>query len=144
MQHYESRISLQLWHPDIDPQDVSRSLELECRAGWRAGDAAETPAGTPLGFNRPQSYWYGGLGSASWRSSAECGAEQQLEALLAHLAPRRDFLQRFEREGGRSVVGISLHGSGNYALVFPPDTLRKCADLGLSLATDIYEVRQRG
>jgi hypothetical protein len=144
VQQYEYKIALQLWHPSIEPDVVSRSLGLESQVSWRAGEAAETPAGTPLGFDRKQSYWYGGVEALSWRSSDEVPAERQLETLIAHLAPRRDFLQQFGREGGRAIVGISLHGCGNYGLVFSPDTLRKCAELGLSLATDIYEARQHG
>ena len=140
MQEYSYTLALRFWHPSIDPTTITDELGISPTHSWEAGKPRVTPKGTQLdGVNR-ESYWSAHPSWQGWRNAQEIQAEDAILELLPRLSPHRAFIQQILISGGRGMIQISSHGTGNYALVLPPELLAQCSELGLSFAHDVYPV----
>ena len=143
MQIYSHELDLRIWHKDLDPDLVSRTLGLEPMIFWRAGEPRRTPKGTSLKGIRSQGYWAGNPFSYGWRASADAQIEDSLEELVEFLEPHREFLRGIA-EGGQVRLWVSSQGARNYALELSPNLLARIAGLGATLVHDVYSVAQAG
>jgi hypothetical protein len=128
-------ISLRLWHPSIDPEEITSALGLSPTRSWRAGAPRTTPKETPLeGANR-ETYWCADMGKGEWPGI-------NLAAAIARsvdvLTPHRDFLRHIHAESGRSEFFVGWFFEGNSGDQFDAALLAKLADLQIGLALDIY------
>jgi hypothetical protein len=142
MQHYSFALALRFWHPSIEPAAITDQLGFEPSRSWQAGGDRFTPNGTPLDDVHGESYWHSEPLASGWRDSTDTNAQDAVLQLLEHLAPHATFLHVLPTTGGRGLIHVGSYGCGNYALVFPPELLSQCANLGLSLAHDVYSVPQ--
>jgi hypothetical protein len=142
MQVYEFSIGLRFWHPTVDLAAITQELGLAPDHSWRVGDRRVSPSGRDIGGLRPESYWHTNSTGAEWRNSGSGGAEAAITALLERLETHSGFLESFANSGGRALIHLNLHGTGNFAVEFSPSILTKCGRLGFALATDVYEDRQ--
>jgi Domain of unknown function (DUF4279) len=142
MQHYSFTVTLRFWHPSIDPDTITTQLGIKPKHSSKVGQPRITPKGTPLEGAYRESYWHAEPLWQGWRDSTDTEAENAILELLPRLTPHREFIQQLLATGGRALIEISSHSSGNYALIFPPELLSQCSYLGLSLAHDIYPVSQ--
>jgi hypothetical protein len=142
MHPYTYSITLRVFHPNIDPSEITNVLALEPKRAWKAGDSRQTPNGTPLeGFYR-ESYWYSDLIPHGEHSSEGNLLEDYLDELAKQLAPSRAFFARVCSEGGRVEFFIGMYGARNYGFELPPSLLSAVADIGLSLTFDVYPYPQ--
>ena len=142
MQQYSFVIALRFWHPSIEPAAITDQLGFKPSRSWQAGYDRFTPKGTPLDGVHRESYWHSEPLVPGWRDSTDTAAQDAVLQLLQHLAPHGSFLRDLTSKGGRGLIHVSSYGPDNYALVFPPELLSQCANLGLSLAHDVYSVPQ--
>lgn len=142
MQLYSHSLSLRIWHPDVEPSFISKALGMEPHRSWRAGDPRGTPKGSPLQGRNTESYWSADPFGYGWRPSTDDTVEDALAELINALRPHRDFLHSLVSGGGRVLVHASSQGWRNYAVELPPALLGQLADLGVSLAHDVYSVPQ--
>src|SRR5580704_7158385 len=94
MNPYRYEFSL-LFHPTMDPQDISLALHQTPRIASKAGTPRTTPTGQALEGVNESTYW---CSSPAKREGYDLAA-----ALAAHLStiePYRDFLARFSSTGG--------------------------------------------
>jgi hypothetical protein len=141
VQKYRYTIQLRFWQLEVPPDAITAALDMVPKFAHVAGAARVTPKGTPLSGVYREHYW-----SASplgpWCGNAKVDAETQLDRLLLRLEAHGNFIRELTR-AGTGHLQVSSFGRGNYALVFPPALLQRCAQMGLSLVHDVYDVEQR-
>lgn len=142
MQTYSFVVSLRIWHPFIDPDDISSKLSVQPSAHFRAGERRQTPKGQLLDGNWPESYW-----NADLLSYGECLSHNRtIETVVADyietLRPHQPFLLQLRTDGGRVLIQASSHSKRNYALEFSPDMLSALCSLGVGFAHDVYPYPQ--
>ena len=138
MQPYSYTIALRIWHPSIDPVDITAALRINPKHTNKAGLPRQTLKGTLLGGVYAESYWHADPFEYGEQQSGEVSAEDALSELLDALTPHRDFLRELRNEGARVILQLTSHGNRNYAIELSPGLLGKCSDLGVSLAHDVY------
>lgn len=99
MQLYSYIVDLEIRHPALDPDLVSRILGLEPGIAWRAGEPRRTPKGTPLEGVRSEGYWSANPFSYGWRESTDAQVEDTLVELVSFLEPHKDFLLSLGQAG---------------------------------------------
>jgi len=138
MQLYSYILDLRIWHPTLDPDLVTRTLGLEPRIAWRAGDPRKTPKCTVLEGVRSEGYWSANPFSYGWRESTDAQVEDALEELITYLSPYEDFLREIS-QGGAVRIWVSSQGNRNYALELPPSMLSRLASVGATVVHDVYQ-----
>ncbi len=138
MQLYSHILDLRIWHPELDPDLVTRTLGLGAHMAWRSGDPRKTPNGTDLGGIRTGGYWSCNPFAYGWRDSTDAQVEDGLVELVTFLEPHRDFLVGISQSGAVRVW-VSTHSSRNFALELSPSLLARIASLGVTLVHDVYQ-----
>jgi hypothetical protein len=142
MQRYSYSLAVRIWHPSLNPEEITRELGITPHRTCLAGDRRKTPKGQLLDGAYQESYWSADAFSRGEYSSTDDLAEDALDEVLQFLAPHRSFLQRLRSEGARLHLQVSSFSGRNYAFEFPPGFLAKCVDLGLSFVHDVYPYAQ--
>jgi hypothetical protein len=142
MQLYSHSLLIRIWHPNVEPSLISKALGMESGRSWRAGDPRTTPRGTPLQGRNAESYWSADPFAYGWRPSTDSTLEDALSELIKALRLHKEFLQNLVSGGGRVLVHASSQGRRNYAVELSPALLGQLAELGVSLAHDVYSVPQ--
>jgi len=138
MAAYRYRISLRLWHPSMDPMDMSAALDIQPHNCWRAGEPRVTHKGVPLEGTNAESFWTGPAEKGSWPpTTLACG----IEAALEQFSGRRQFLQQIRSEGGRGEFFIGWFFDGPGGDLLPAALMAKAADLGIDLSFDVYALK---
>ena len=135
MNSYRYVISLRVFHPKMDPAEISAALQLTPGVSWKAGDPLVTPKGTPLKGLRKDSYWTCNVLKGAWPGKDLARAFSEL---VAELSSRKSFFHRMRAEGGRAELFVGWFLEGNSGDVFDADLLSALGDLGLNLSLDIY------
>ena len=130
-------LSLRLFHPSINPDDITTLLTLNPDHAWKAGDQIKTPAGDLFNGVREQTYWCRSTYTEDNYFSAE------INDLISYLAPHRDSLHRIKKEGGRTEIYLGLPGSINTGDTLPLETLTKLVDLKVELSIEIFPQMKR-
>ena len=142
MQDFSFVVALRIWHPDIDPDVISATLGLMPRHQSRAGEPRTTSKGRLLGGVHAESHWSTDPFDHGEYLSHEDQVEDIFFDVLEVLEPRKEFLCALRDQGARLHLQVSTHSNRNYALVFAPELLRRCSELGLSLVHDAYPYPQ--
>lgn len=138
MQNYSYWLDIRIWHPSIDPDEITRTLGITPDRTMRMGEKRMTPKGQLLdGMNR-ETYWVADPFGRGECLSTDYLIEDLLLETVEVLSPHKAFLLRLREEGGRIHLMVSSFSARNYAFEVPPVLLRQCADLGLSLVHDVY------
>lgn len=106
------QLSLRIRHPAIDPDEISKSLQLEPEYCFKAGDARRSGVKGRNTGQHTQTYWLAPVTPESWADPIE----PQFLATIAARNPGRNVaastveLQAAARElRSRSVEGLLLH-----------------------------------
>lgn len=125
------KISLRVWHPEIQSDAISRGLGLLPKVSYTAGDKRVTPKGAPLAGFRGETYW-------THECSAGASFEVAVEEVTAQLVGKAEFLRHLKETGGRLEYFIGWFSDSNSGFVLDHDLLKKLADLNINLAFDVY------
>lgn len=142
MQLYSFSLSLRIWHPNIDPTCITRTLGVKPKYSSMAGNPRQTPNGRPLGGIYAESYWCSDPFDRGEYLSADQIAEDVTTGLLEVLRPHKKFLLLIQEQGGRSHLTVNSFSRRNYTLILPPDLLIEIAELSLGFAHDVYPYEQ--
>jgi hypothetical protein len=129
------QLSLRIWHPSMDPREITETIGTEPHRSWKAGDPRRTPVDRPLpGVNR-ESYWYAIIceGHAPTDSLAI-----KFESALDGLAAHKEYFSQIRQEGGRAEFFIVWYLRSQAGTTLPHSALRKLAGLGIDLSLDNY------
>ena len=142
MQNFSYVVALRIWHPSVDPELISATLGLVPRHHSKVGEPRVTSKGRPLGGVYAESHWSADPFDHGEYLSHEDQVEDIFSDVLEVLAPKKDFFRSLRDQGARMHLQVSTHSNRNYALVFPPELLLQCSELGLSLVHDAYPYPQ--
>ncbi len=70
MQIYPHILDLRIWHPSLNPQEVTATLGIEPNISWCDGEPRKTRNGTILQRIRNGAYWSSSPFPYGWQSSA--------------------------------------------------------------------------
>jgi hypothetical protein len=131
-------MKLRIWHPAMDPAEITAALGLQPGRTMRAGERRMTPKGQLLDGLYAESYWSADpYQRGEWQSTDDT-IEDLVAENLGLLEPHRAFLARVRDEGGRIHLQVSSYSPRNYTLELPPELLLRCGGLGLSFVHDVY------
>jgi hypothetical protein len=142
MQSYSFSVALRIWHPNIDPQVITRNLGLKAKYSAAAGEERVTPKGRKLAGTHAESYWHSDPFERGNYASTDELAEDGLASVVEVLAPKKAFLLLLREQGGRLHLQIASFSHRNYTIELPPNFLGVCAELGLSVVHDVYPCAQ--
>ena len=128
-----AKVSLRFFHPQMDPSEISATLGIVPKHGWRAGEQRSTPAGTGLPGRRSESYWCGALAAEPDESLAEL-----LERWVKILRPHAEWLAQVQHSGGRIEFYLALVGQQNAGDTVPSVALAEIGKLGIDLGIEIF------
>jgi hypothetical protein len=127
--------TLRLYHPSIDPRQITEELGLPPIGAWRAGEPRMTPKGTLLGGFAKMSFWRTNLvGDESGLGDLAAG----LHDIAARLEPYKGFLNRIGDEGGTVALLVTWLVADDEALAVEPALLARYAQLGVALDFEIH------
>jgi hypothetical protein len=135
MNAYQSKISLRLRHPSLDPSEITSALQLNPSSSGRAGEARTSPSGRQLQGQNQESYWTARLIEDRW---PPVGLPDLLGRVLGQLAPHRSFFHEIRSQGGTVELFVGWFFDGNSGDVFDCDLLARMADLKIDLSLDVY------
>lgn len=142
MQSYSFSVALRIWHPNIDPEVISRNLGLNAKHAAMAGTERTTPKGRKLGGVHAESYWHSDPFEIGDYASTDDLAEDVLASVAEVLAPKKSFLLLLREQGARLHLQVASFSHRNYAVELSPEFLRGCGELGLSVVHDVYPCAQ--
>mgnify|MGYP003575309134 CR=1 FL=1 len=138
MNEYTYILDIRLYHPSVDPEQVSQTLGMTPKNKAKAGEPRFTPKGRRLEGVHSQSYWSCDPFDMRWCSSHERSVDDALVDILEVLEPHSDVLLELARDG-RNTIWFSSHSNRNFTIEIPPDTLARLAALKISLVHDVYQ-----
>ncbi|MCE9533002.1 MAG: DUF4279 domain-containing protein [Planctomycetes bacterium] len=127
-------MSLHVIHPDIDPDLITRELELQPTfRTTRGGMPKMTPNGLPRDGNWEFSHWM-----HSFDIIQDGELVGYLQRLTVTFEPHREFLRRMYEEGGNVECFVGIFTDTNCDQILPFDLLGKLAELRIDLRLDLY------
>ena len=127
---FSYRVSLQVRHPDADPQQIIAAIGLPPIRYWAVGEERVTPKGTLLPGKQRESYCVFDLGD---RSDGELATF--LREALGKLEHAAGFIGELRRTGGKLNFFISWY-PGERGEVFEVKLLAAMARLGIDLGIE--------
>jgi len=132
--HYHFSISLRMWHPTLDPAEITEAMGIQPRHSGKAGERRLTPKGVILnGLNR-STFWIGPSFRGRWPSRIGDGIHEVLSILVAH----RAFLHSFRSEGGRIELFTGWFFENQSGDVLSHQCMALAGDLQVDLSFDVY------
>jgi uncharacterized protein DUF4279 len=126
-------VSLSVRHPDIDPAEISATLDLTPKRATRGGAPRTTPKGDPLGGVYEFSCW-------GYQFDVEGASELGvvLERLVERLQRHQQFFHRVVQEGGVVELFCGVFAAGNWDEVLSHSLMGTLAALQIDLRLDVY------
>lgn len=142
MQLYSYTIAVRIWHPSINPAEITHAFGIPPKHFSEAGQQRQTPKGTLLEGLYRESYWSADPFNRGEHSSTDYTIEDTLLEALQILEPHESFIKKLRSEGARILVQVSSFSSRNYAFELHPELLGRYAAIGVGIAHDIYPYAQ--
>lgn len=120
-------------HRDLDPETVSRQLELVPYISQRKGADVVTPKGRSSGDTYKEGKW----GYEVEVANIDV-LEGEVARLIGHLSSSRRFLQDITNTGGKVRVFVSFSRPGAFALELGPRVLEDIAAMGVTLGVEVF------
>jgi hypothetical protein len=127
---FDYRVTLQVRHPNIDPQRIVAAIGLPPGRYWEAGEKRSTPKGESLPGTFRESYCYFDLGE---------GSDGQLADFLGHALGKLEHAAEFIAELRQTGGSVNFYVSwflGPHGEVFDIDLLAAMARLGIDLGIE--------
>jgi hypothetical protein len=125
-------ISLKIFHPVMDPQEITREIGLNPTHSWLAGEFAKTPKGRALKHVRNESYWCYRLNIANKSFATE------IDSLLSYLSSYRNFLNRISLDRGRIELSLDIWGGANMGDIIDHSILARMSALNISMGIEVF------
>lgn len=127
---FSYRVSLQVWHPDADPQRIVAAIGLPPVRCWAVGEERATPKGALLPGTYLESYCVFDLGDGSDGQLADF-----LRQALGKLEHAASFIGELRQSGGKLNFFVSW-SPGERGEVFDVELLAAMAGLGIDLGIE--------
>ena len=123
-------VSLQVWHPDANPQDIVTGIGLPPQRYWAAGNQRVSPKGVPLDGKYRESYCVFEVGRGDDGELAGC-----LRNALVKLEDRATFIGRLRDTGGKVSFFVSW-SPGDRGETFDIQLLADMVRIGIDLGIE--------
>jgi hypothetical protein len=123
-------ISLQVRHPDADPDDIARHVGLPVKRSWEIGEPRATPRGKALVGHYDATYCAFDLGTGDDGELAE-----RLRMVVPSLFPAQEYLLGLRATGGSINLFITWT-VGERGEMFDFSLLSDLASLGIDLGIE--------
>jgi hypothetical protein len=133
MNDFKYCVSLQIEHPNIDPNQLSINVAFQPETVHRVGDQRRTPKGQLLKGTYDVSYWTATLELFDGMEFAE-----SLQMIVSMLRPHHTFLRELVQEGGKLSLFFGLFATGLCDFIIPSRLMLELADLNIDLRLDYY------
>ena len=126
-------VSFRIFHPAINPDDISAELSLIPSTQWKSGDDRRSPNGKRLPGRYKNTYW-------SYRLPLRVGVNlaKRLDEFSRMLTKHESFLKRLRSTGGRSEFFVGWFVKPNSGEIFDRELLARLSRLQIDLAMDVY------
>jgi hypothetical protein len=135
MEHIQRsfNVSLFITHPDLDPEKISKALNLAPEQSTRAGSPRATPTGHPLTGTYRFSCW-------RYRLDTQTAVDlcPILESFIEQFQKHKAFFHQIANEGGTVELFCGIFAAGNWDEVLSHALLGKLAALRVDLRLDVY------
>jgi hypothetical protein len=131
------RVSIRITHPEILPELITQQIGRTPDVEWAVGTQRVTPKGTVLSGRNRESYWL-------LRGPESDDLPHLIDwanSVMQGVAP---FVQKLLSTGGRLEYFIGCFIDRQLGTTLESSLLAKCADLGVTLAFDMYAGNQSG
>jgi hypothetical protein len=129
----ETYATLRIYHPMLDPKDLTTELGLEPTETQKAGEPDDHT--NPRSFVHEIGGWF--LETSSKVSSRDIRCH--ISWLLDRLEPKRDKLDSLQSSGYEvDIFCYWLSAAGHGGPSLDPQIMQRLADLGLSVSFDVY------
>lgn len=133
MNKFKYDVSFRVFHPNMDPNDICKKLNMQATHKWCAGENRRTPKGTSLPGTYDQSYCSFNLDQPK---------DTELIDFLKHwnnnLFKFKKFLNQIYSSGGRLEYFIGWYSKENSGEEFDVSFLKELVELKINLAIDFY------
>lgn len=127
-------ISLRIYHPFINPNDISKQLIITPDRAWMAGQQRSTPKGTLLDGVNKETYWI-----HTFDSNHEMGPNDFLKEIFKALYVNRDFFESVVSDGGRSELYFTVQSGENAGDIVSWKTLEGFVHLKIDFSIEIFK-----
>lgn len=135
MHPYTYKVSLRIFHPQMDPQVITDTLSMQPSTINRVGERRATPTGTLLEGHYDQSYW-----SSFFTPPDDSDVGEFLGRSVEGFRQHRSFFRHIRDTGGDVELFIGLFAdSVNIGATLAHDLLAALGDMGIDLGLDIYD-----
>jgi hypothetical protein len=138
MSDYEFTMSLQIRHPHVAPDEVTRGLGMQPQHAWRVGETRRNAEGAAIGGAYHESLWMCALMEHPELSSDVVGVESQLQHVIGALRRSFDFLQSLRESGGVAELHISIFARQEFRLELSAELLASLAQMGIAMALEVH------
>lgn len=130
---YYFDVRLLIRHPNIDPLEISQTLNLTADRSWKVGDQRNTPSGTSLeGVHKLTSWSY------NWQYVGERHFFALSENILHRFEHQRGFFTGITTDGGETHLIISLFGRFNIGDSATSNFLKMLNEMDIQLGVDVF------
>jgi hypothetical protein len=136
--HYHFRISLRVRHPSMAPEKITEALGIAPRHSWKAGEARQTPKGTPLADHNRATYWTADVAAGRW----PLDVNEAIHDTLKRLARYSSLLHQVRAEGGTVELFVGWFFENQSGAVMTHQCLALAGNLQIDLSFDIYPPEQ--
>jgi hypothetical protein len=127
------RIRFVIHHPDIDPDRITKTLQLTPQYYAIAGSVRKTPKGNVLPGLHRTSLW-----SHSFRVERHRLFFSEIVKMIDRLEPHKAFLNEIAGSGGFINLIVDLPGDVNIGSDFRWRDMARLSDLHIDLGVEVY------
>lgn len=133
MYEFTYDVSLDVRHPDMDPDDISHCMGSEPSRKARAGERITNPEGTILDSVWPETCWSLDLPhpKGMWLSDF-------LELVVRKLTPHKEFFAKVRSMGGQAILRVAWFTPALSGDTLGCDLLRRLGELHLDIDLHVY------
>jgi len=137
MYPFDYKISLHIFHPDLDPDDISKALSLLPDGQRKSGEQKRTPKGDLLEGIWSDSYWWKVFPHADG-----VGMGNSLEQVVNKLLAPSPWFRSLVESGGTVRIKVAWYSPAMSGEILSARLICKIAECGLDLEFAIYAVDQ--
>jgi hypothetical protein len=127
-------ISLRIYHPSIEPNDISEQLKISPDRSWMVGQQRSTPKGTLLEGVNDETYWI-----HTFDSEYELGPNDLLKEIFKVLYVNKPFFESIAIDGGRSELYLTIQSGENAGDIVSWKTLESFVHLEIDFSIEIFK-----
>lgn len=133
MNNFKYDVSFRIFHPNMNPKDICKKLNMQATRMWCAGDQRKTPKGTSLPSVYEHSYCSFKLDQTEYTELIDL-----LKSWNKKLLNFKTFLNKIHSSGGKLEYFIGWYSKESSGEEFDVSLMYELVELKINLAIDFY------